>query len=294
MADGKMTGAIQVLAGLLQVRTGQFLSDGRMWRLETSLKPLLRTHGLANLDELVDRLLTDGGGKLADDIVDALLNNETSFYRDQHVFQSLVRTVLPHIAQTRQDKVLRIWSAGCSTGQEAYSLAMSFRKEEALWEGWRIQILATDISNMAVARAKSGLYSQIDVQRGLAINDLLRWFEPHGDEWRISQELRSMVDFRVDNLFECTVPSGKYDLILCRNVLLYFSAEMRRQVFERVAQYCAPGGHLVLGAGETVIGQSDDFSTSPIFRGIYQRTVKPADNRDVQAGIPESRRNNAA
>lgn len=287
MNGGHLTGAMRVLAGLLQVRTGQFLSENRMWRLETSLKPLLRAHRLATLEELVDKLLADGEGPLVDQVIDALLNNESSFFRDHHVFQTLARELLPHIAANRPNKTLRIWCAGCSTGQEAYSLAMLFRKDPEVWKGWRTSILATDISTSVIAHAKSGIYSQMDVQRGLAINDLLRWFDTAGDNWRISEELRRMVDFRVDNLFECQVPHGLYDLILCRNVLLYFSPEMRKQVFLRLAQYCAPGGLLVLGAGETVIGQTEDFVASPQFRSVYQRTETPAP-RDEGLGTPFS------
>lgn len=302
MSGERLTGAMRVLAGLLQARTGQFLSENRMWRLETSLKPLLRAHALSTLEELVDMLLANGDGPLADQVVDALLNNESSFFRDQHVFQTIAREMLPHLAANRRDKTLRIWCAGCSTGQEAYSLAMLLRKDPVVWKGWRTSILATDISSAVIARAKSGIYSQMDVQRGLAINDLLRWFETAGDNWRISEELRRIVDFRVDNLFECQAPHGYYDLIFCRNVLLYFSPEMRKQVFSRLAQYCTPGGLLLLGAGETVIGQTDDFVASTQFRGVYQRTEAPVSRNEglgtpFSCFAPEDRaalRNNAA
>lgn len=271
MNGPQLTGAMRVLAGLLQARTGQFLSDGRLWRIETSLRPLMRAHGLAGLDHLVDRLLSARDEGLIGAVVDALLNNESSFFRDQHVFHTLAHDVLPAIAQTRPDKVMRIWSAGCSSGQEAYSLAMIFAREPERWAGWRIQILGTDISSTMIARARAGLYSQIDVQRGLAINDLLAWFEPVDEEWRIADTLRAMVDFRVDNMFECAVPVGAYDLVLCRNVLLYFSAPMRKQMFTRLARHSAPGGYLVLGAGETVIDQTEHFSPSPDLRGMYRR-----------------------
>lgn len=273
MTEARLTGAMRVLSDLLQARTGQFLAESRMWRLETSLKPLLRAHGLATLDDLVDRVLAEGGEPLADAAVDALLNNETSFFRDQHIFLTIIRELLPLIAERRGDRLLRIWSAGCSAGQEAYSLAMMIAKEPETWAGWRIQIVGTDISRSMVARARSGLFSQIDVQRGLAINDLVRWFEPAGDDWRISDQIRRMVDFRVDNLLECTVPSGEYDLILCRNVLLYFSSIMRPRVFAQLARYAAPGGFLLLGAGETVIGHTDEFAASPLCKSVYERVA---------------------
>lgn len=263
--------ATRILASLLQSRTGQALGDSRLWRLETSLKPILRTHGIPSLDKLVDRLMAPGSEQLVEEVVNALLNNESSFYRDPHIFQTILQSVLPEIAGAKSERVLRIWSAACSTGQEPYSLAMALRQASEQWAGWRIQMLATDISSAAIARARSGVYNQMDVQRGLAINDLLRWFKPNDQQWRISPELTAMIDFRIDNLFECRTPSGQYDLILCRNVMLYFSPEMRRQVFNRLAKFCAPGAYLVLGAGETVIGQTEHFAPSKTHRGLYQR-----------------------
>ncbi|MBB6122316.1 CheR family methyltransferase [Sphingobium subterraneum] len=283
MTGSRQSGAIRMIAALLEARTGQVLSENRMWRLETSLKPLMRANSLRSLEDLVARLADQGGGPLANDVVNALLNNESSFFRDHHVFQMLATQILPHIAQTRKEKSLRIWSAGCSTGQEAYSLAMTLRKQADLWKGWQISILATDISSSVVERAQAGLFSQIDVQRGLAVNDLLRWFEPAGDTWRISQELRHMIDFRVDNLFEPQAPSGSYDLVMCRNVQFYFSAEMRRKVFGCLARHSAPGGYLILGAGETVIGQTIDFTASMQFRGIYERVRPKEDASSVKA-----------
>ncbi len=264
------TGAMRVLAGLLESRTGQILSESRLWRIETALKPVLRANRIETLEELVSRVLSDTDQRLVGDVIDALLNNESSFFRDLQVFDMLGRDLLPHLAATRPDRRLRIWCAGCSTGQEAYSIAMMLRKNAAQWQGYRIQIVATDISASAIARAKSGLFSQIDVQRGLAINDLLRWFDPVGEDWKASDDLRCMIDFRVDNLFDPAVPAGQYDLILCRNVMLYFSPERRRQVFSTLAAHSAPGGFLMLGAGETVIGQTEQFAASRAFRGTYE------------------------
>ncbi|QUT04201.1 protein-glutamate O-methyltransferase CheR [Sphingobium phenoxybenzoativorans] len=268
------TGAMRILAGLLEARTGQILSESRIWRIETALKPVLRMNGMANLEELVSQLLASTESNLTDDVINALLNNETSFFRDLQTFDMLYRDLLPQLSSSKQDKVLRIWCAGCSTGQEAYSLAMQLRKDAGRWQGWRIQILATDISTAAISRAQSGLFSQIDVQRGLAINDLLRWFEPVGDDWKVSDELRRMIEFRVDNLLEPKASSGDYDLILCRNVMLYFSLERRQKVFSRLAEHSRQGSYLILGAGETVIGQTDAFAASRSFRGSYERSAK--------------------
>lgn len=272
-----LQGAARILSGLLEARTGQVLSEGRAWRMETALRPVLRDHGLTDMDELAARLLRKGDARLEQEVVDALLNNESSFFRDLQIFDMIHRQILPAIHSEKKDRTLRIWSAGCSTGQEAYSLAIRLRNDAARWSGWRIEILATDISTAAIDQARSGIFSQMDVQRGLAVGDLLKWFEPSGEDWRASPELRRMIDFRHDNLFDAKVPNGAYDLLLCRNVLLYFTAERRQAVLSLLARHSHAGSILLLGAGETVIGQGDDFIAHPEFRGGYAR----------QAALPE-------
>jgi chemotaxis protein methyltransferase CheR len=279
-----MSGAMRVLSGLLEARTGQILSESRIWRIETALKPLLRAQSLDSLETLVSQLLSTSDPTLVEGVVNALLNNESSFFRDLQAFDMLSRDLLPHIARSRSEKSLRIWCAGCSTGQEAFSLAMLIRKRPELWDGWRVNILATDISTSVIARAQSGLFSQIDVQRGLAITDLLRWFEPVGDDWKASDDLRNLIEFRVDNILDPKVPSGYYDLILCRNVQLYFSAQKRREVFDHLAKYSRPDGLLLLGAGETVIGQTENFVSNREFRGSYVHSSDNAARRAAAAG----------
>ena len=272
MTDPEFTGAMRVLAGLLEARTGQQLAANRMWRIDTALKPLLRTHNMATLEELVSRLLSGDERQLLDAVVDALLNNESSFFRDLVTFGMIERELIPHLTAVGK-RSIRIWCAGCSTGQEALSLAMLFRKNPEQLAGCRVHITATDISSSAIARARSGLYTQMEVQRGLGINDLLRWFEPAGDDWQASRELLDLIEYRVDNLLEPLLPASSFDLILCRNVLLYFSADRRRKVFDNLAHHGAPDSHLILGAGETVMGQTDDFVASRQFRGSYERPI---------------------
>lgn len=265
-------GAARILSALLEARTGQILSESRSWRMETALKPIMRTHELADMDELAARLVRKGDAGLEEAVVNALLNNESSFFRDLQIFDMLQRHILPSLhAATRRDRVLRIWSAGCSTGQEAYSIAVQLQNDIARWRGWRIEFLATDISTSAIEQARSGIFSQMDVQRGLAVGDLIKWFEPVGEQWHASPELRRMIDFRTDNVFEPSAPSGEYDLLLCRNVLLYFTPERRQRVLRLLARHSHEGSVLLLGAGETVIGHSDDFAPHPEFRGGYGR-----------------------
>lgn len=260
----------RILAGLLEARTGQQLTASRRWRIETALSPLLRERGVDSLDHLAVRLAT-GDNSLADDVVDALLNNETYFFRDRAPFDLLARGSLRRLSEARaQEKRLAIWCAGCSTGQEAYSLAMSFAQDAHRWAGWTIEIVGTDVSKGAIARARAGVYSQFEVQRGLSVMEMLRWFEELGKgEWRIAQTIRDRVRFEVRNLADPAPHPGRFDLILCRNLLLYFSPARRRTAFDRLADSLAPDGWLMLGAGETVIGQTERFRSDPANRGLY-------------------------
>lgn len=242
----------EILSRLLTEHTGQTLGEGRMWRIDTELAPVLRDNGLQGLDQLVDAL--DGGRNqpLLDACLDALLNHETSFFRDLAFFQCLRADILPALRAGRPDKTLRIWSVGCATGQEPYSLAMMIASEPDVWAGWKIRIMATDVSAIAVEKARRGLFEQRDVQRGLAINDLLKWFEPHEGAWKISDALRSMIEFRQHNVADGVAPINDVDLILCRNVLLYLPLHTKDRVcalFERVGR---EGCHILLGAGETL------------------------------------------
>lgn len=275
MMESGLAPAMRILAGLLERRTGQTLSEGRRWRLETSLRPVLKAHGLADLDGLAAAIAADEDNPLAQAAVDALLNNETCFFRDAYMFRMVTNELFPALMATRGggkgQKTLHLWCAGCSTGQEAYSLAMLFLNNQHRWPGWRLRISATDISTEAIARARSGLFLPGEVQRGLPINDLLRWFEPDGEQWRIHQSLRDMIEFRVENLLDDSIARGPHGMVFCRNVLLYFSTERKNRLLDILSRSLIGGGHLVLGAGETVIGQRSQFVASHQFRGVYER-----------------------
>jgi chemotaxis protein methyltransferase CheR len=260
--------ACRSLAALLEAKTGQ-QSNHRQWRFDAALAPLLRDRGLASLDQLAAQVRTDP--RLADRVVEALLNNETYFFRDRTPFETLRDGPLRRLAAARaHEKKLTIWSAGCSTGQEAWSLAMAFADESLRWNGWTIDIVGTDVSAAAIAQAREGLYSQFEVQRGLSVREMLRWFEEAGGtRWRIVPALRDRVRFEVRSIVDAPPGPGSFDVILCRNVLLYFTPDRRRAAFERLADAIAPDGCLMLGAGETVIGQSERFRTDPVHRGLY-------------------------
>ena len=263
----------RILAGLLEARTGQQLTMNRRWRIETAVAALLRERGIASLDELITILVMGKEPGLSNQVVEALLNNETYFFRDRSPFDLLARHALPALATKRDSsRRIKIWSAGCSTGQEVYSIAMLFAEEPEKWRGWTIDILGTDVSSMAVDRARSGLYTQFEVQRGLGINQTIRWFEEAGDGWRAVEELRKSTRFQVHNLLEPHPHPGDFDIVLCRNVLLYLTSEKRMLAFERIASAMAADGWLMLGAGETVIGQTKRFGADVQARGLYRRT----------------------
>jgi chemotaxis protein methyltransferase CheR len=245
----------------------------RRWRIETALSALLRERGIATLDELITILVMGREPGLSNQVVEALLNNETYFFRDRAPFDLVARHALPELARKRHSsRKIRIWSAGCSTGQEVYSVAMLFAENVAQWRGWTVDVLGTDVSSAVVERARSGVYTQFEVQRGLGINQTIRWFEECDDGWRAVEELRKNIRFQVHNLLEPPPHPGGFDIVLCRNVLLYLTPEKRRLAFDRLASAMAPDGWLMLGAGETVIGQTDRFGSDVEARGLYRRT----------------------
>jgi chemotaxis protein methyltransferase CheR len=261
----------RILASLLEAKTGQQLAMNRRWRIETALATVMRERGYDSVDQLVSRLVSRSDPALSDAVIEALLNNETYFYRDKLPFDLLMAGPIKRLERERASrKRLSIWCAGCSSGQEAYSLAMSFADEKLRWAGWQIDIVGTDLSKNAIARAKAGTYSQFEVQRGLPVMQMIRWFEELGaGDWRIAEPLRRQVRFEARNIIEPPPAPGRFDIILCRNLLLYFSPDMRRLAFNRLAEAVAPDGALMLGAGETVMGQTDRFVSDADCRGLY-------------------------
>ena len=261
----------RILAGLLEARTGQQLTMSRRWRIETALSALLRERGIGTLDELITILVMGKEPGLSQMVVEALLNNETYFFRDRAPFDMLQRHALPDLAQRRaKSKRLRIWSAGCSTGQEVYSLSMLFAEEPQKWQGWTIDILGTDVSTTCVDRARNGTYSQFEVQRGLGINQMIKWFEESPDGWRAVEPLRRPLRFQVHNILEPPPHPGGFDIVLCRNVLLYLNPDKKALSFERLASAMAEDGWLMMGAGETVIGQTNRLGADINARGLYR------------------------
>ena len=258
-----------VLTALLEARTGQQLAAYRSWRLDTALKPLLKARNLASFDDLV-ALLEAQDKALEVEVVDALLNNETSFFRDAAVFDLVLQAVAAIEAKGRR---ARIWCAGCATGQEPLSLAMLFADRG----GTMPEIVATDVSDAALVRARAGRYTQFEAQRGLPIRRLMQWFDGAADgDWIARPELVRHIRFLRANLVTDPAPPGRFDIVLCRNVLLYLSPQVKPSVFDRLAAALRPDGLFAMGAGETVIGQTRLFAPSRSVRGLYALAAQAA------------------
>lgn len=287
MGGSASESAYRVLMGVLESRTGQTLSPNRIWRIEMSLKPVMQRHGIADLDALVAALVTSNSRQLLDDTVDAMLNNETYFYREHSVFDDIASNALEHLQKINaRQRRLTIWHCGVSTGQEAYSMAMLIAEQGARWAGWQIDIVGTDVSHQAIARARVGLYSQFEIQRGLPVHRMVRWFDQAEGGWLAKADLRRRIDFSVQNMLTDRPPlASAADLIFCRNLLLYFSPSMRQKAFARLRAVAAPQSFLVLGAGETVLGQTDQFVASPRLRGLYEPADQPARRPDTARSI---------
>jgi len=250
--------ALGIVAGLLEARTGQKLTTDRLWRVGTALSGVLRTNGLDSLEDLAERLARPSQTVLAQQVVEALLNNETYFFRDRAMFDQLGATVLPTLARQRErTRRLSIWSVGCSTGQEAYSLAMLFTEQPARWREWTIEIVGTDVARSVIDIAREGHFSQFQIQRGLGVAQMVNFFDETRTGWRANEALRRTIRFEAHNVLDQPPEPGRFDLVLCRNVLLYFDRATRERAFVRLASALAPDGLVMLGAGETTVGQTD-------------------------------------
>jgi chemotaxis protein methyltransferase CheR len=244
------------------------LSSDKQYLIESRLLPLARKAGLTGIGDLVQKIKA-GSEATVVDVVEAMTTNETFFFRDKVPFENVRDTVLPRLLQVRANRrSLRIWCAAASTGQEPYSLAMILK--EALPAGWRAEIVATDLSQDVLEKAKSGIYSQFEVQRGLPIQMLVKHFKQVGDVWQLNADIRAMVQFRQLNLLQDFSHLGTFDVIFCRNVLIYFDQDTKAVIFERMAKVLEADGTLLLGAAESVVGITDAFRPIADRRGLYQ------------------------
>lgn len=261
---------------LLRQRSGLVLTKDKAYLLESRLMPVARKWNLKDLDALAAEVRSKRAEPLLKDITEAMTTNESSFFRDQKPFDQFKNVVLPMLMQARAAKRhIRIWSAACSSGQEPYSLVMLMNEEGAKLAGWKVEIVATDLSGEMVTKARNGIYTQFEVQRGLPITYLVKYFKQVGDKWQINQDIRDKVQYREFNLLSDLSPLGTFDVIFCRNVLIYFDQPTKGKVLDAMSRILAPDGVLYLGGAETVLGITERFKPMDGQRGLYTLAGAP-------------------
>lgn len=260
----------ELIAQLLKERSGLALSKDKAYLLESRLNPVARKWNFAGFDELAQAVRAGRDEALLVEVTEAMTTNESFFFRDQKPFEQFTGMVLPHLLENRKNqRSFRIWSAACSSGQEPYTLAMLLKENAAKLEGWKVDIVATDLSNQILDKARAGLYSQFEVQRGLPITLLVKYFKQTGERWQIDEGIRKMVKFQKFNLLDSMKPLGRFDVVFCRNVLIYFDPPTKSKILANVAEQMPADGFLYLGGAETVLGTTDRFQVLTGQRGIY-------------------------
>ncbi len=260
------------ISKFLKDRSGLVVTEDKKYLLETRLQPICRHNGYPDIAALITVLRgIIPPANLVQEVVEAMTTNESMFFRDNRPFEQLKTHILPNmLAKKGADKRLRVWSAACSNGQEPYSLAMTFREEKALLGSYNFDIQATDLDNQVLAKARLGIYTQFEIQRGLPIKLLLAYFEQReNNQWQAKQELRQMINYQKLNLLDNFSSMGKFDMIFCRNVLIYFDEETKRNVLERLSACLHPHGILFLGSAETTIGITTALKPVADVRGAF-------------------------
>jgi len=263
--------SFEVFATVLHAGSGLAIGPDKTYLLETRLAPLVRREGMPGLDALAMRLRSRAQSSLARDVVEAMTTNESFFFRDDKPFTHVRAQGLPRLLAARPAGArLRLWSAAASTGQEAYSLAMLLAESRMVLGNRAVEILGTDIAREPLARARAGAYTQFEIQRGLPMQMLVKYFRKEGPQWRLADAIRAMVDFREWNLLGDLRPLGQFDVVFCRNVLIYFDQGTKARVLEAIARQLAPDGLLYLGGAETVLGITDRLVPSGSDYGVYE------------------------
>ena len=277
----------EYLRKLLKDHSGLDLSADKQYLIESRLLPLSRKCGVAGISELVQKM-KGGAATIVTQVVEAMTTNETFFFRDKIPFDHFRDSIMPEVLKARAArKSIRIWCAAGSTGQEPYSLAMCLKEMSAALAGWRVEIIATDLSQEVLEKSKSGMYSQFEVQRGLPIQLLVKYFKQSGELWQINADIRAMVQHRQLNLLHDFSQLGAFDVIFCRNVLIYFDQDTKINIFGRLAKTMEADGFLVLGAAETVVGLTDVFKPFPDKRGLYRPSGARAPTATAAMAMPK-------
>jgi chemotaxis protein methyltransferase CheR len=278
-----MSHAFSALQAFLLKSSGLSLDKEKKYLVEARLTPVIEQAGLSDLSELVIMVETDKA--LAKKVTEAMTVNETFFFRDRQPFDGFRNAILPELLNLRaRQRRIRIWSAACSTGQEPYSLAMILDEEARALTGWMVDIVATDIAESVLKKARDGVYTHFEVQRGMPAQQLVRYFAKRKENWVVNQNIRARVEFRQQNLMADFSQLGQFDVIFCRNVLIYFAPDQKRDVLNRMAQRLAPDGFLVMGAAESVIGYSSEFKPHSANRVILTRRAAVSNHEPARGG----------
>lgn len=271
---------------LLYEKSGLMLTPDKSYLLDSRLSPVAKKWNFISIELMTLQLRAIPDADLVRDVVEAMTTNETSFFRDMKPFTEFENTILPALMKKNaKTKHIRIWCAAASTGQEPYSLAMILKEKEAQLKGWKIEIIATDISEEVLEIAKRGVYTQFEVQRGLPVTYLLKYFEQINEKWRLKDDIRTMVKYGYFNLLSDMSRLGTFDLIFCRNVLIYFDQKTKAKVLEKMSARLDKEGFLFLGGAETVLGVTNKFVIMPEKRGLY---VQPGAYGTVAAPAVEA------
>lgn len=267
----------QFICRLLQERCALALDDGKQYLVESRLTPLVKRRNLQSISELVAELRARPDNDAQRQIVEAMVTTESSFFRDHHPFEAIRRIVIPDLVNRRRtERRLNIWCAACSHGQEPYSVAMLLREHFPELATWSVTLIASDISRDVLERARLARYNQIEANRGLPAALLMRYFEQHGTDWQLQPTVRKMVDFREINLAQPWPTLPPMDLILIRNVMIYFDVPTKKLILGRIARLLQPDGYLLLGGAETTFNLDDSFErVEPIKSGLYQLVNRP-------------------
>ena len=275
----------EMISRLVKERSGLLLTEDKAYLMASRLNPVARRHDFKGFDELAKAVHLHRDEGLLRDITDAMTTNESFFFRDAAPFDHFRDMILPHMLEHRSSqRSFRVWCAACSSGQEPYSLAMILKENEAHFAGWNIEILATDLSRAILFKAVEGAYSQFEVQRGLPIRLLIKYFKKDDDRWRIDESIRRMVTYRSFNLLDDPSSIGQCDVVFCRNVLNDFDLPTKSAVLDRIAGIMPPDGFLCLGGAETVLGVTNRFRVMPGLRGVYGLAEEGSGDLALAAG----------
>lgn len=258
------------LCSFIRERSGIVLTSDKRYLVENRLRPILTRNGLANLSDLVSAIRGQRDEKLMREVVEAMTTNESLFFRDGKPFEILRDVVFPRLRDGKARRPVRIWSAACAAGQEPYSIAITAKECASAQPGISCDILATDIARSILDKARLGIYSQFEVQRGMPIRLLIKYFEQSGVQWQLKPEIRNCVRFQEQNILKDFSSLGSFDVIFCRNVLIYFDVDAKKDILERLAKSLSPEGTLFLGSSETVLGITDCLEPLASHRGAYR------------------------